>query len=141
MKRPFPSSQPQEQLPETLAAYCKALAHPVRVQILKILLDRGECISGDINMGVEKAASTVSEHLRILKESGLVAGTIDGTRRCYCANHQALAHLQSLIALLGSRNSACCRPFHAPVPKTQGDADERLGAVSHEESEAHHGCI
>lgn len=132
MNDPTAASSAQTQVAETLAAYCKALAHPVRVQILKILLDRGECISGDISMGIDKAASTVSEHLRILKESGLVVGTIDGPRRCYCANGEALAHLQNMISLLGSVDSACCRP---------GDLSARHAEGVQAESEVHHGRV
>lgn len=92
-----------------LANYCRALGHPVRVEILKYLLNKGTCISGELSGHIDKAQSTVSEHLRILKEAGLVRGVIDGPRRCYCANEVALKELNSLIQALRFHND-CCVP-------------------------------
>jgi len=80
-----------------LAALSKALGHPARVRILKLLLSREQCIAGEIADELPLAASTVSQHLKILKESGLVKGSIDGPRRCYCADRTLLARLHSLI--------------------------------------------
>jgi ArsR family transcriptional regulator len=82
---------------EELAAYCKALGHPVRIKLLRILIRKGECISGDLADEFALAQSTVSEHLRILKDAGLVQGTIDGPRRCYCVNGEVLNHLKSMM--------------------------------------------
>ncbi|RYZ80864.1 MAG: ArsR family transcriptional regulator, partial [Proteobacteria bacterium] len=64
-----------------LSAICKALGHPIRVQILNHLISKGVCILGDLSDLLPLAPSTVSEHLRILKVAGLVKGTIDGPRR------------------------------------------------------------
>ena len=83
-----------------LANFCKALAHPIRVEIIKILLAKGECISGDLAESFDKAHSTISEHLKILKDAGLVLGTIDGPKRCYCVNPEALKSMKQLINLL-----------------------------------------
>ncbi len=83
-----------------LASLCKALGHPARIRILKILIDKGTCISGDLAEEFALAQSTVSEHLRILKEARLVRGTIDGPRRCYCVDPAALALLKGLVAEL-----------------------------------------
>ena len=83
---------------EDLGNLCKALGHPVRVKLLRILIDRGECISGDLAEEFSLAQSTVSEHLRILKDAGLVDGTIDGSRRCYCVNGKTLSELKDMIA-------------------------------------------
>ncbi len=85
---------------ERLAALCKALGHPARVRIMRILLDKEECVCGDLVELMPLAQSTVSEHLRILKEAGLVQGRIDGPRRCYCAAPVALQILKSLVASL-----------------------------------------
>jgi ArsR family transcriptional regulator len=82
---------------EELAAYCKALGHPVRIKLLRILIAKGECISGDLADEFSLAQSTVSEHLRILKDAGLVQGTIDGPRRCYCVNGEAFTYLKAMI--------------------------------------------
>jgi ArsR family transcriptional regulator len=80
-----------------LAALSKALGHPARVRILKLLLSRELCIAGEIADQLPLAASTVSQHLKILKESGLVKGSIDGPRRCYCVDRTLVARLRSLV--------------------------------------------
>jgi ArsR family transcriptional regulator len=83
-----------------LAALCKAMAHPARVKLIKILIDKGSCISGSLSDELPLAASTVSEHLRILKEVGLVKGEIDGQRRCYCVDENRLKKFKTLISEL-----------------------------------------
>ena len=75
---------------ERLAAQLKAMAHPARLQILELLADRGECVCGEIVNVLPLAQSTVSQHLKILKEAGLLVGTIDGPRSCYCLDGTAL---------------------------------------------------
>ena len=85
---------------EELAMLCKALGHPARIRILRILSEKGACISGDLADEFELAQSTVSEHLRILKEAKLVQGTIDGPRRCYCVDPGAFELLKELVAEL-----------------------------------------
>jgi DNA-binding transcriptional ArsR family regulator len=75
---------------EQLAAQLKAMAHPARLQILELLADRGQCVCGEIVNVLPLAQSTVSQHLKILKEAGLLVGTIDGPRSCYCLDGQAL---------------------------------------------------
>ncbi len=85
---------------QDLAQLCKALAHPIRVQILKILLQRGRCICGDLSDELPLAPSTISEHLRILKEAGLITGTIDGQKRCYRFNEAVLEQFKTLVMAL-----------------------------------------
>lgn len=82
---------------EDLSGLCKALGHPARVRLVRMLAEKGTCISGDLADAMDLAPSTVSEHLRILKESGLVQGTIDGPRRCYCVNSAALDFARKLL--------------------------------------------
>lgn len=82
---------------DDLGELCKALGHPARIRLIRILLDKGECISGDLAEEFSLAQSTVSEHLRILKEAGLVKGTVDGPRRCYCVNEERLNYFKSLV--------------------------------------------
>lgn len=81
-----------------LGDFCKALGHPARVRLLRILLEKGECVSGDLAEEFSLAQSTVSEHLRILKEAGLIQGTVEGPRRCYCVNQERLDSFKSLVA-------------------------------------------
>jgi len=83
-----------------LATLAKALGHPARVRILKLLLAQEECIAGEIAGQIPLAASTVSQHLKILKESGLVKGSIDGPRRCYCADRTLITRLRALVLAL-----------------------------------------
>jgi ArsR family transcriptional regulator len=95
-----------------IAAVAKALAHPARIRIIAVLLSRSGCIGGDIVDEVGLAQSTVSEHLRILKASGLVVGAIEHPRICYSLDPEALAPLQALIGLIEARGpqaaSSCC---------------------------------
>lgn len=84
---------------EALSTICKALGHPARIRLLRILLERGECIGGDLANEIDLAPSTVSEHLRILKTAGLIQGTIDGPKRCYCVNTQTLNQFRSAVKL------------------------------------------
>lgn len=82
---------------EDLSSLCKALGHPARVRLVRLLAEKGTCISGDLADAMDLAPSTVSEHLRILKEAGVVQGTIDGPRRCYCINNGALDFARRLL--------------------------------------------
>jgi DNA-binding transcriptional ArsR family regulator len=82
---------------EELARLAKALGHPARVQILRILVRKSSCICGDIVDELPLAQSTVSQHLKVLKESGLIRGDVDGPRVCYCIEPRALRRLKALI--------------------------------------------
>jgi DNA-binding transcriptional ArsR family regulator len=90
---------------EELAALSKALGHPARVQIVRFLIEQGEarCICGDICEEIPLAQSTVSQHLKMLKEAGVIRGEVDGPRICYSINRSSLARLSALIAALESR--------------------------------------
>jgi ArsR family transcriptional regulator len=83
---------------EDMAKLTWALAHPARVRIVRLLLNRTSCMCGEIVEEMPLAQSTVSQHLKILKETGLVQGEIDGPRVCYCINKEAMAKLKKLIA-------------------------------------------
>jgi ArsR family transcriptional regulator len=85
---------------QELAALAKALGHPARVRILRILLARQACVCGQIVDELPLAQATVSQHLKVLRESGLVQGEIDGPRVCYCVNRERLELLGSLITEL-----------------------------------------
>jgi ArsR family transcriptional regulator len=85
---------------EELAVLAKAVGHPARVQILRLLVRREACICGDIVDELPLAQSTVSQHLKVLKEAGLVRGDIDGPRVCYCVEPRALRRLKALVGSL-----------------------------------------
>ena len=84
-------------LTDELALLAKALGHPARVQILRILLARESCFCAEIVEQLPLAQATVSQHLKILKEAGLIQGEIDGPRTCYCAVRERLADLHLLV--------------------------------------------
>ncbi len=83
-----------------LAALAKALGHPARVQIVRFLLSQDSCMCGDIVDHLPLAQSTVSQHLKLLKESGLIRGTIDGPRVCYCVEPEVLDRFKRLVSSL-----------------------------------------
>ncbi len=85
---------------QELAALCKAVAHPARVQILRLLARREACICGDIVDELPLAQSTVSQHLKVLKEAGLIRGEIDGPRVCYCVEPRTMRRLKALVGSL-----------------------------------------
>ena len=85
---------------DELATLAKAVGHPARVQILRLLVRRESCICGDIVDELPLAQSTVSQHLKVLKDVGLVRGEIDGPRVCYCIEPRALRRLKALVGSL-----------------------------------------
>jgi ArsR family transcriptional regulator len=85
---------------EALATLAKALGHPARVQIVRLLLRKNACVCGDIVDELPLAQSTVSQHLKVLKEAGLIRGEVDGPRVCYCIEPSALRRLRVLVAAL-----------------------------------------
>jgi ArsR family transcriptional regulator len=82
---------------EELAQLAKAVGHPARVQILRLLVRREACVCGDIVDELPLAQSTVSQHLKVLKEAGLIRGEIDGPRVCYCIEPHAMRRLKALV--------------------------------------------
>jgi ArsR family transcriptional regulator len=75
-----------------------AIAHPARVQIVRLLIGRSACVCGEIVDQLPLAQSTVSQHLKILKESGLIQGEVDGPKVCYCVNRKRLEQLKAFVA-------------------------------------------
>ena len=80
-----------------LAALARALGHPARVQIIRILTRKTACVCGDIVDELPLAQSTVSQHLNVLKEAGLICGEVEGTRVCYCLSAHTLRRLKALV--------------------------------------------
>ena len=85
---------------EDIALIAKALSHPVRIQIIRLLLSKKTCIGGDIVDVVGLAQSTVSEHLRILKASGIIIGEITRPRVCYSLNPLRLNLFKDFLGLI-----------------------------------------
>jgi DNA-binding transcriptional ArsR family regulator len=80
-----------------LAALAKAIGHPARVQILRILIRKNACICGDIVEELPLAQSTVSQHLKVLREARLIRGDVDGPRVCYCIEPRVLRRFKALV--------------------------------------------
>ena len=84
-----------------LARLCKALGHPARLAILRYLAGRrGTCTCGDIVDQLPLAQSTVSQHLKVLKDAGLIIGEVEPPRVCYCLNERALEELKRAVGAL-----------------------------------------
>jgi DNA-binding transcriptional ArsR family regulator len=97
---------------QSLAAFAKAISHPARIAILNVLAKKNECICGEIVEVLPLAQSTVSQHLKELKNAGLIDGAIDGPRSCYCINWKAFekfnTEFNSLFTKLKEVNLKCC---------------------------------
>jgi DNA-binding transcriptional ArsR family regulator len=98
---------------QELAAFAKAISHPARIAILKVLAERNECICGEIVDILPLAQSTVSQHLKELKNAGLILGTVEGPRSCYCINWKAFEKFMAAFSFLFNKlkvqnEKACC---------------------------------
>jgi len=92
-----------------LAAFFKALAHPARVDIMKVLSQRGACVCGEIVHELPLAQATVSQHLKALKEAGLIAGEIEGPAVCYCIDYDVLHRLlRAAESYFSQIQTTCC---------------------------------
>jgi len=92
-----PAAEIDHAVDEELATLAKALAHPVRVQIVRILAATEGCVNELVEQ-LPLAQSTVSQHLKVLKDAGLVRGTVEGPRTCYCIDPAGLRRLRVLMA-------------------------------------------
>ncbi len=94
-----------------IAAFAKVLGHPARIAILQYLLKQNTCICGDLVEEIGLAQATISQHLRALKNVGLIQGTIEGTSVCYCINpivwKEVEAILKSFFSSLRDGTSCC----------------------------------
>lgn len=88
---------------ELFAALCKALGHPVRVMIVNYLKSIDRCLCGDIVELLPLAQSTVSQHLKCLKDAGLIKGEVEGPRTCYCLDKKMLEKFSLMVAALGEQ--------------------------------------
>ena len=81
-----------------IAKIAKALGHPARVAIIEYLAKTNACICGDIVNELPLAQPTVSQHLKELKNAGVIKGEIEGNAICYCINEQAIARLTDCLS-------------------------------------------
>ena len=117
---------------ELLAARLRALGHPARLAILRALAERDTCLCGEIVRGLPLAQSTVSQHLKVLKQAGFIAGTVEGPRSCYGLDRGNLtAFAAEFSTLLAQVAAAAAVPIAAdagdtlescnpPMPRTAG---------------------
>ena len=95
-----------------IAKFAKALSHPARVAILQLLIQKQSCICGDIVDELPIAQSTVSQHLKELKQAGLIKGNIDGASICYCVDTEQLQNakviLNQLLSPIILTPTTCC---------------------------------
>jgi DNA-binding transcriptional ArsR family regulator len=90
-----------------LADIAKALSHPARINILRILNELNSCITGELVDLLPLSQSTVSQHLKELKRVGLIVGEIDGPRTCYCLNEKVVATTKEAFTKLFSTFKCC----------------------------------
>jgi predicted transcriptional regulator len=94
-----------------LAAMAKAIAHPARIAILQYLVKANACICGDIVEELGLAQATISQHLKELKNAGLIQGTIEGTSVCYCIDPKGWDQYKSVLGTFFGAikiNAKCC---------------------------------
>ena len=97
---------------QRIADLAKALGHPARIAILRILAEKNTCICGEIVEVLPLAQSTVSQHLKELLKAGLIRGTVDGPRSCYCIDPEMVKSLSGdldfLFKNLLTSQTNCC---------------------------------
>ncbi len=86
-----------------LSEWCKALAHPARIAILRSLAAKKECVCGDLVLDLPLAQSTVSQHLKALKEVGLIQGEVDGPRSKYCIQRKNFEKFTKIFSAFGEQ--------------------------------------
>lgn len=95
----------------SIATLTKALGHPARIAIMEYLIKVGTCICGDIVSELPLAQPTISQHLKELKNAGLIKGDIEGNAVCYCVNEKAIEKLQNYFAVISKKiekKNNCC---------------------------------
>lgn len=93
-----------------MAEIAKALGHPARIAILEYLHKINACVCGDIVEEIGLAQSTISQHLKALKEVGLIEGETEGAKVCYCLNEKKLSEISSMFScfLESGECKSCC---------------------------------
>ena len=90
-----------------IASFAKMLGHPARIAILQHIIQQNACICNDLVQEIGLAQATISQHLRELKNIGIIQGTIEGTSVCYCINSERWNEIQQKLTALFT-NANCC---------------------------------
>ena len=99
------------QTQEVLAVFAKAMGHPTRLTILQFLSQRDNCYFGNIHDELPISKATVSQHLKELKNAGIIQGEIDGKAICYCINPETLKKMEHFISEIFrkiAKQKSCC---------------------------------
>ena len=97
-----------EAVDERLVALFKALGNPVRYRLVRYMVAHPQCITGELAAFADLAQSTTSQHLAVLREAGLVQGSVAGPATCYCLDLETLAWFRDRVAELATELSAAC---------------------------------
>jgi len=90
-----------------IAQFAKVLSHPARITILKELAERKTCICGEIVEVLPLSQATVSQHLKELKQTGIIKGTVNGTKSCYCIDWKILDEYRSSLKIFLNTLQGC----------------------------------
>lgn len=90
-----------------MAGFAKALGHPARIAILEALVKRGSCVCGDLVETLPLSQSTVSQHLKAMKEAGIIKGEVDGSYRCYCIDTDNCRAMMDYLKLTLTKVGCC----------------------------------
>ena len=97
---------------QVLADIAKALSHPARIAILEVLAARNVCVCGELVSELPLSQATVSQHLKVLKAAGLICGSVEGPKTCYCVDWEGLSKAGSLFSKWFGQiellKSSCC---------------------------------
>lgn len=91
----------------SVARMCKALSHPARIAIMRILAERNSCVCGELVTTLPLAQATISQHLKELKDAGLIRGDVDGPRVCYCIDTKGWKKAQKFFIELSTMETCC----------------------------------
>ena len=93
---------------QRMAALTKALGHPARIAILMHLINTNSCVCGDIVEKIPLAQSTISQHLKALKDAGIIHGNVEGAKTCYCINPKVWAEMKGMLSQFFGNFKSCC---------------------------------
>ena len=91
-----------------LAILTKALGHPARIAILMHLININSCVCGDIVEKIPLAQSTISQHLKALKQAEIIHGEVEGAKTCYCINPKVWAEMKGILSQFFGKYTGCC---------------------------------
>lgn len=90
-----------------IASMAKAIGHPARVAILEHIIQKGSCVCGDLVEELPLSQSTISQHLKSMKDAGIIRGEVDGPYRCYCIDMESCTALMQHLKSIFSKAKCC----------------------------------